>query len=192
MFITKYTLIIVGLLFISACGGENPDTDHSQSLSVGTSSGNGSVTGFTYPGTGVPGTGTVGLSYPGATCISSTLANPPQTNDQFLKLAYCQFFKRNPDDAGYTYWINQLNSGYPRLNVLLSFLLSGEAESTYSISTMSASNLVSFFYPAYLGRSPDAAGADYWVKRYSSLSGDKLRLAREFLSTSEPKNYWNM
>lgn len=51
-------------------------------------------------------------------------ANP--TNDVFLTKLYNNVLHRAPDAGGYSYWMNLLNSGYPRANVLASFSESAE------------------------------------------------------------------
>lgn len=57
---------------------------------------------------------------------SPEFINKGLDNDQYVKVLYETFFDREYDDSGYTYWMNQLQSGKSRNEVLKGFANSQE------------------------------------------------------------------
>lgn len=48
------------------------------------------------------------------------------SNDYFLTQLYSYVLRRSPDASGYAYWLQALNNGFPRLNLVLAFTGSQE------------------------------------------------------------------
>lgn len=57
---------------------------------------------------------------------SQEFVNQNLNNEQFVTTLYTVFFGRTPDQAGLTYWVNQLNGGMTRAQVISGFTGSAE------------------------------------------------------------------
>jgi hypothetical protein len=71
---------------------------------------------------------------------SAEFINRNTSNEDFITILYRAFFDREPDTGGYYDWLNQLNSGKSRQNVLNGFIYSTEFENlcnSYGISPYS-------------------------------------------------------
>ncbi len=89
--------------------------------------------------------------------------------DQNLSVAqqvteiYIATFKRAPDAAGLTYWVDQVNTGRLTIEqVAQSFFDQPETQARYPSGTTTAA-FVAAVYDNALGRVPDAEGLNYWV-----------------------------
>lgn len=90
------------------------------------------------------------------------------TDAEFIDLIYNNVLGRAGEAGGRTYWTNQLtSSARTRGAVMLEF--SESAENLGRTGTVAAhdheSGSVYRLYQAYLGRSPDAGGSCFWVRR---------------------------
>ena len=57
---------------------------------------------------------------------SKEFKNRDTSNEDYIEILYDVFFDRNPDEAGYYYWLNMLNEGTNREIVLDGFIYSAE------------------------------------------------------------------
>lgn len=97
---------------------------------------------------------------------------------------YLAYFRRQPDLAGLTYWINQLRVGRSLNLVSGSFAGSQEFRSTYG--SLGDTSFVNLVYLNVLGRAPDAAGRTYWV---GQLRSRRLTRGGVMLGFSESKEF---
>lgn len=105
----------------------------------------------------------------------------PRTNAEFIQLVYRNVLGRQPDAAGYTHWLGELESGrITRGGVMTVFSQSAE----YVASSM-PSVVVSLLYTAMLQRTPDTAGFSYWVSRLASNAADETALINAFYLSIE-------
>lgn len=74
-------------------------------------------------------------------------------------------FNRDPDKAGLTWWVNQLDQGQKSLvDTAANFLYSEEFTRAFGDArTMPAKDLLGVFYKNILGRNGDDAGLNYWL-----------------------------
>ncbi|HXT59411.1 MAG TPA: DUF4214 domain-containing protein [Pirellulales bacterium] len=90
---------------------------------------------------------------------------------------YFDLLGREPDAAGWSYWLNQLQAGAGRSQIALGFAASAEREAI----------VVADDYFTYLGRSPSAAESAYWVAQFQQgLRNEEL--VAGFVASSE---YYN-
>ncbi|MCK5229109.1 MAG: DUF4214 domain-containing protein, partial [Desulfobulbaceae bacterium] len=105
------------------------------------------------------------------------------TDNEYVTIFYRAFFAREPDSAGYEYWLYSLASGTGRLDVLYGFTASNEFVAlceAYGIVAQQTltpvEQFINRFYEQCLGRSPDQAGLDYWSTAllHGDYSGEDL------------------
>ncbi len=102
------------------------------------------------------------------------------SNDQFVALVYQNVLGRTPDQAGFDYWVNQLNSGaQTRGQVMAGFSESDE----YKARSGNWVYVVQM-YVGMLRRSPEQAGFDYWVNQMNQGTSG-LQLIQGFLDSLE-------
>ena len=101
-------------------------------------------------------------SAPAGAAPAPFLTACPQITDSIFRL-YRAYFLRDPDPAGWTYWIAAYGSkANTNLDVVSdSFALSKEFELRYG--TLSDSDFVTLIYRNVLGRTPDSGGLTHWV-----------------------------
>ncbi len=80
-----------------------------------------------------------------------------------LSRLYIAYFKRLPDAGGIDYWLGRMNGGLTLNAVSAEFAKSSEFRTLYGNTSNSA--FVTLVYQNVLGRSPDAAGLDYWIDK---------------------------
>ena len=85
---------------------------------------------------------------------------PTGIGGQVFRL-YQAAFNRAPDLGGLGFWINAMDNGVSLQDVLGGMVMSKEYTDTYT--GLSNFDLVTRFYENMLGRTPEAAGRDYWV-----------------------------
>lgn len=91
------------------------------------------------------------------------------TIDGFVDRLYTNTLHRSADDAGRTYWVEQLSSK----KVSGSEAANGFFSSQEFISlNLTNSEFVSTLYTVFFGRTPDQAGLNYWVDQ---LNGGMTR-----------------
>ena len=80
-------------------------------------------------------------------------------NADFLNQLYRNFFGREPDESGFSYWSSALNNGNQNaVSVTRDFLFSAELQNFYAPIIQ--------LYLAAFNRIPDASGFDYWIRDY--------------------------
>jgi Domain of unknown function (DUF4214) len=102
------------------------------------------------------------------------------SNGDFVTLVYQNVLGRAPDPGGYSFWVNQLNSGgMTRGQVMLNFSESAENKQT-SFNKV----FVVQVYVSMLRRAADQSGFDFWV---NTLNGGAsgLVLIQGFLANPE-------
>jgi hypothetical protein len=92
----------------------------------------------------------------------------------FVDILYRSFFDRAGDEAGTTYWLEQLAAGKLRDMVIWGFLNAAEFKTLsdgFGVTAVSAADQSAYgirafterFYALVLGRQPDQGGFDFWV-----------------------------
>jgi len=99
---------------------------------------------------------------------STEFTNRNLSDNDYLITLYQTFFDRTPDTAGYLYWLDKLQNGTSRSEVLEGFANSKEFKemtSLYGIKHVSTptEKFVIRLYKIGLLRYPDGAGLRYWV-----------------------------
>ncbi|MBF0099832.1 MAG: DUF4214 domain-containing protein [Desulfobacterales bacterium] len=103
-------------------------------------------------------------------------------NTEFAQLVYTNVLQRTPDTDGFNYWVDRLNNGYSRANMMACFAESGEYKN------LSRNKLkVIMLYTAMLRREPDQSGYEYWVNNL--VSGvSVINFINGFLTSTEYTN----
>ncbi|MCU1455407.1 MAG: hypothetical protein JWN46_3553 [Acidimicrobiales bacterium] len=96
----------------------------------------------------------------------------PTGNQRYVCHIYWDALGRQAESGGFTYWVNLLDHGTPRLQMATSYLRTPEARHV----------LVDRLYVFFLGRHGDAAGVSYWGDKL--LHGATPDDIRAFLATS--------
>ena len=81
-----------------------------------------------------------------------------EANRNQIARFYRTYLGREPDAAGMDYWAKQMQGGATSQDVLSNIKLSQEA------TGIQQNKALEDYYRDYLGRSPDQAGRDYWLK----------------------------
>lgn len=81
-----------------------------------------------------------------------------ESNRNQIAKFYRAYLGREPDAAGLDYWAQQMQAGATPQQVLNNIKLSQEA------TGIQQNKALEDYYRDYLGRSPDQAGRDYWLK----------------------------
>lgn len=100
------------------------------------------------------------------------------SNEEYVTTLYNAFFDRDPDTDGYNYWLDKLENGEGRDQVLNGFIYATEFANlcdTFNITPSSdltpVEAFLTRFYQLCLTRQPDPLGLDYWVS--SILDGTR-------------------
>jgi hypothetical protein len=102
------------------------------------------------------------------------------TNAQFVTLVYDNVLGREPDQAGFDFWLNQLEANaMTRGQVMLAFSESAEYRAT-SFNMV----YVTMTYAGMLRRAPDQGGFDFWVN-YLATGNSGLALINGFIGAPE-------
>ncbi|MDY0073735.1 MAG: cadherin domain-containing protein [Thauera sp.] len=91
--------------------------------------------------------------------------NAPQHT--WIASLYSAVFDRQADLDGFQYWAGRYEAGEGIGDIALSFLYSVEYQSGggAQFASLSAAQQLDLLYQHFLGRTPDAAGHDYWMGR---------------------------
>ena len=120
-----------------------------------------------------------------------------QSNEEFVKLLYLTMMDRNPEENGFRYWTDLLNSGQKtRYQVAAGFIDSDEFKgicSNYGINRGSINGdavapiekFVARFYQLALERTPEQAGMYYWVARLKNHQDNGATVAEKFFFSDE-------
>lgn len=128
--------------------------------------------------------------------LAQTFFNSPEykafnrSNSAFLTDLYITFFNRQPDQAGFDFWLGQMNQGMPQGVVLVAFMLSQEfqnfSQGIFGNTAVRAEfDVTTDFYRGLLSRLPDSAGFTYWVGRFKTAQcqgGDAVNAAARDIS----------
>jgi hypothetical protein len=115
--------------------------------------------------------------------LSATFLNSPEYSafgrdaTGFTTDLYRAFFDRAPDAAGLAYWTGLMQQGMPREVVYVSFLFSPEFNAFTSnlfgpTQARAEVDIVVDFYRGLLGRLPDSAGFDGWLRQFRRAQCD--------------------
>lgn len=113
-------------------------------------------------------------------------AAQPASMNQMVTQSYLQGLGRAPDTQGFNYW---MQSGLPAADINSMIQTSPEAAQI----TPNESDYISRLYQQYLGRSPDAAGLEYWQQQLgpnltSAQVAQQIQQSEEALSRkNQPK-----
>ena len=95
--------------------------------------------------------------------ITLEAENPRQA---FLYNVYGRAFLRDPDEVGYDYWINRLNTHDIGARDFLINLLFAEKE--FSELEYTTEKLIEILYSIVVDRDPDAEGLNFWINFYNN------------------------
>ena len=104
----------------------------------------------------------------------------PLDNAGFLDTLYQNVLGRSPDEAGKAYWLEQMDAGTTRGEVLAGFAQSGEYQ-----SSMHEEVSVTLLYVGLLGRTPEPGGYAHWLGAIDASQGDALGAIEVFLQSQE-------
>jgi len=122
------------------------------------------------------------------------------TNSQFVNTLYSAFFGRPADTGGFDGWMEKLNGGTSREDVLNGFLYSPEFDAltrAYGIKAVrdgatppsstggGVEDFVKRFYSVVLGREADAGGLADWVNRLNTKVSTGADIATGFVFSDE-------
>lgn len=110
--------------------------------------------------------------------FTSKYGNPAPT--QFVTLLYNNALGRAPDSGGLNFYINELNTGTTRAQVVQQFL--GSTEFRQHLGNRI---FVDALYMTLLRRTPDAGGESYWTGLLDNSSGTQTQVVRAFLGSAE-------
>jgi len=97
---------------------------------------------------------------------------------------YQAAFKRTPDKAGLSGWINAIDNGMSLASVANSFIQSAEFKSLYGANPTD-SQLVTLLYTNALNRTADTAGLNYWVGQLSNGAQTRAQALIGFSESTE-------
>jgi subtilisin-like proprotein convertase family protein len=130
--------------------------------------------------------------------FSTEFLNKNTTHEEFLWVLYEAFLDRPPDAAGFKTWLNALNSGADRKDVLNGFIFATEFEKLcdqYDIKAHPSHHrksrreavgaFVTRFYLLCLDRNPDPAGLDGWTNDLLNQVVTGADVARGFIYSPE-------
>jgi hypothetical protein len=94
-----------------------------------------------------------------------------RTTTEFVRDLYNTFFDREPDPAGLSFWVAQIDGGVPREAALAGFMFSDEfrlfSQRIFGAPAVrSEINLVMDFYRGLLSRMPEPAGFRFWLQQF--------------------------
>lgn len=99
--------------------------------------------------------------------------------DGFVDRLYQNVLGRQADADGKTFWVQQLEKGQPKGNVLIAFIESAE----YKQAT-DAKISIALDYLGLLDRAPEQAGFDYWLAQLQQGTAE-IDIIQHFLSVQE-------
>ena len=149
--------------------------------------------------------------------FSPEFLNKNTDNPTFLTVLYHTFFDREPDTDGFNYWLERLNNGLSRTQVINGFIYSqeyinlcnrygivpnrGENEFASSDNSNSSDNtnartanvtqvraFVTRLYETLLSRTPAESEVDYWTQKLVSGEMTGTQVAEGFVFSEEFKN----
>jgi len=88
-----------------------------------------------------------------------------KSNEEYVKDMYMSYLGRTPDEAGYKYWVNALNNGTPREEIINGFQNSNEFVkkcTSNEVYHKGTADFVERLYEKVLDRNSDTQGKMYW------------------------------
>jgi len=145
--------------------------------------------------------------YNGADCARFFLLDAPEFlnrglgDSDFLEILYKTFYDRESDEDGKAYWMDRLENGTSRRDVVNDFIESTEwcnICATYGVrsgaqwhkaefASKNAINFATRLYTCCLGRDPEEKGLEYWSLALTNLEQTGCSAAREFFTSAEFK-----
>ena len=108
-------------------------------------------------------------------------------NADWVKSMYTQVFDRDADQAGSTYWTDQLNSGAVDQNdVMKIFLESNE----YDEKQMEPDYNIDTIYDDVFGREADEAGSTYWNTQFDTTATNYDDIVSSMINSDEASNMY--
>jgi hypothetical protein len=110
---------------------------------------------------------------------------------------YRSVLNRNPDTAGYKYWVSVANANRskdPVASVVKGLIGSQEARNK-GVLTENTQVFVTELYQKSLNRKPDAAGYKYWVNEINRMDGKRKTheaVIGSFAQSTEAKRVWSL
>lgn len=108
--------------------------------------------------------GTLGLlkmiGWPAALNVTGPPTVTSRALDGQIKRVYLAHLRRDPDNAGFTFWLNQRANGLSLLAMINEFQSSAEFVRIYG--SLNNTQFVTLIYNNVLGRNPDSAGLAHW------------------------------
>jgi len=98
--------------------------------------------------------------------VGDTRTLKQTSHEGSVRRLYLGYFKRLPDAAGLSHWVNELNRGRSLESISDHFAGSDEFQATYG--SLSNADFVELLYFNILSRQPDARGEQEWVGRLNS------------------------
>ena len=124
--------------------------------------------------------------------FSPEFLNKNTANEEYLTVLYEAFFNRLPDLAGRQGWLDTLNSGTDRVDVLDGFIYAQEFANLcgeYGIRAFAQDDpvtaFVARFYQLCLDRDPDPAGLEGWVNDLLNKIKTGADVAHGFIDSVE-------
>ena len=130
--------------------------------------------------------------------LSPEFIDRKTTDVEYLTILYRTFFNREPDPAGLQGWLDALNNGVSRNDLLDGFIYAGEFEALcdeYGIKAydghiaksqrQAVEAFVSRFYREVLERDPDPQGLKIWVDNLLNHIQTGVDIAYGFIFSSE-------
>lgn len=95
---------------------------------------------------------------------------------------YVALLGRNPDQSGYAFWVNQMNSGTSQTTLANEFAYQPEFYNTYAQQTTTTA--VSDFYTNVFGRPADAGGLTFWSNYANNLISEGVSVSQAYAQTA--------
>ncbi len=111
--------------------------------------------------------------------------------------AYRAILNRNPDSAGFKYWVNvaAYNSSKDAVGPVVKGLLSSQEARNKGALTENTQVFVSELYQKSLNRNADSAGLKYWVNQINRMDGKRKThqsVIGSFVQSTEAKRVWSI
>ncbi len=95
---------------------------------------------------------------------------------------YVALLGRNPDQSGYAFWVNQMNSGTSQTTLANEFAYQPEFYNTYAQQTTTTA--VSDFYTNVFGRPADSGGLTFWSNYANNLISEGVSVPQAYAQTA--------
>jgi len=138
--------------------------------------------------------------------FSAEFENKNTDDDAYLATLYKAFFNREADAKGIEYWLERIDGGLSREEVLDGFLYSDEfvtLSNDYGIKayegatvkppavSQEVTDFIKRFYTTILQREADTKGLDYWEQKLVTKELTATELAKGFIFLSSFTTLWS-